>query len=292
MTLALVKWYLRLGGICDYGTLQLGVNFICHNDLWYNGAVNLKEKKGCMMALEVSHVVGGYSQIPVLKDISFDVKDGELVGLIGLNGAGKSTTINHVIGLLTPHKGKITLNGVTIDQDSQAYKQQIAYIPETPVLYQELTLREHLEMTMMAYDLDQQVAWKTAHELLKTFRLDNKLDWFPANFSKGMKQKVMIVCAFLTQAKLFIIDEPFLGLDPLAVNDLLHLIESRKQQGASILMSTHVLDTAQRYCDRFVLLHDGQVKTEGTLSELQAALPEAGELLNDIYLSMTKVDRS
>ncbi|MCT2886672.1 ABC transporter ATP-binding protein [Levilactobacillus brevis] len=244
------------------------------------------------MALEVSHVVGGYSQIPVLKDIIFDVKDGELVGLIGLNGAGKSTTINHVIGLLTPHKGKITLNGVTIDQDSQAYKQQIAYIPETPVLYQELTLREHLEMTMMAYDLDQQVAWKTAHGLLKTFRLDNKLDWFPANFSKGMKQKVMIVCAFLTQANLFIIDEPFLGLDPLAVNDLLHLIESRKQQGASILMSTHVLDTAQRYCDRFVLLHDGQVKTEGTLSELQAALPEAGESLNDIYLSMTKVDRS
>ncbi|GEO70263.1 ABC transporter ATP-binding protein [Levilactobacillus acidifarinae] len=244
------------------------------------------------MALTVSHVVGGYSQIPVLKDISFDVRDGELVGLIGLNGAGKSTTINHIIGLLTPHKGEITINGVTIAQDSQAYKQQIAYIPETPVLYQELTLREHLEMTMMAYDLDQEKAWVTAHELLKTFRLDNKLDWFPANFSKGMKQKVMIVCAFLTQAKLFIIDEPFLGLDPLAVNDLLNLIEQRKQRGASILMSTHVLDTAQRYCDRFVLLHSGQVETEGTLSELQAALPEAGESLNDIYLSMTKVDRA
>lgn len=146
-------------------------------------------------------------------------------------------------------------------------------------------------MAMMAYDLDQDQAWETAKKLLKTFRLANKLDWFPANFSKGMKQKVMIVCAFLTQAKLFIIDEPFLGLDPLAVNDLLHLIQERKAQGASILMSTHVLDTAQRYCDRFVLLHSGQVKTEGTLSELQAALPEAGESLNDIYLSMTKVDR-
>lgn len=244
------------------------------------------------MALTVSHVVGGYSQIPVLKDISFDVKDGELVGLIGLNGAGKSTTINHIIGLLTPQKGTITLNGTTIAQDSQAYKQQIAYIPETPVLYQELTLREHLEMSMMAYNLDQTQAWKTAHQLLKTFRLDNKLDWFPANFSKGMKQKVMIVCAFLAPAKLFIIDEPFLGLDPLAVNDLLNLIEERKKRGASILMSTHVLDTAQRYCDRFVLLHAGQVKTEGTLSELRTALPEAGESLNDIYLSMTQVDRS
>src|SRR5699024_168963 len=136
--------------------------------------------EGMIMALEVSHVVGGYSQIPVLKDISFDVKDGELVGLIGLNGAGKSTTINHIIRLLTPHKETITLNGVTIQQDSQAYKQQIAYIPETPVLYQELTLREHLEVTMMAYDLDHDQAWATAHDLLKTFRLDNKLDWFPA----------------------------------------------------------------------------------------------------------------
>ncbi|RXI79194.1 ABC transporter ATP-binding protein [Levilactobacillus suantsaii] len=244
------------------------------------------------MALTVSHVVGGYSQIPVLKDISFDVRDGELVGLIGLNGAGKSTTINHIIGLLTPHKGKITLNGVTIAQDSQAYKQQIAYIPETPVLYQELTLREHLEMTMMAYDLDQDQAWVTAKQLLKTFRLANKLDWFPANFSKGMKQKVMIVCAFLTQAKLYIIDEPFLGLDPLAVNDLLNLIEERKKQGASILMSTHVLDTAQRYCDRFVLLHSGQVEAEGTLNDLRQALPKAGESLSDIYLSMTEVDRA
>ncbi|MDN6596891.1 MAG: ABC transporter ATP-binding protein, partial [Lentilactobacillus parabuchneri] len=131
-------------------------------------------------------------------------------------------------------------------------------------------------------------AWKRAHQLLKLFRLDNKLDWFPDNFSKGMRQKVMIVCAFLTDAKLFIIDEPFLGLDPLAVNDLLTLISERKKQGTSILMSTHVLDTAQRYCDRFVLLHDGQVRTEGTIEELRQAFPNAGESLNDIYLTLAR----
>lgn len=214
------------------------------------------------MALQVSNLVGGYSQVPVLKDVSFDVKDGELVGLIGLNGAGKSTTINHIIGLLTPFKGSIKINDVTINDDVQQYKKQIAYIPEQPIVYKELTLKEHLELTMLAYDLDQKTAWQRADKLLKLFRLDNKLDWFPDNFSKGMRQKVMIVCAFLTDAKLFIIDEPFLGLDPLAVNDLLNLISERKKAGASILMSTHVLDTAQRYCDRFVLLHDGQVRTE------------------------------
>ena len=243
------------------------------------------------MTLQVTKVVGGYSQIPVLNEVTFDIKDGELVGLIGLNGAGKSTTINHIIGLLTPFKGQIKINGVTLAEDNEAYKKQIAYIPETPILYQELTLKEHLEMTMMAYNLDQVAAWKRADRLLEIFRLDNKLDWSPANFSKGMKQKVMIVCAFITDAPLFIIDEPFLGLDPLAVHDLLDLINEQKAKGASILMSTHVLDTAQKYCDRFVLLHDGQVKTEGTLAELRKALPDAGESLDDIYMSMTKADQ-
>ncbi|EHO50951.1 ABC transporter, ATP-binding protein EcsA [Lentilactobacillus kisonensis DSM 19906 = JCM 15041] len=240
------------------------------------------------MTLEISNLVGGYSQVPVLKDVTFDVKDGELVGLIGLNGAGKSTTINHIIGLLKPFSGSIKINGTTLDEDVKKYKQQIAYIPEAPIVYKELTLKEHLEMTMLAYNLDQDVSWKRAHKLLQMFRLDNKLDWFPDNFSKGMRQKVMIVCAFLTNAKLFIIDEPFLGLDPLAVNDLLNLISERKKQGASILMSTHVLDTAQRYCDRFVLLHDGKVRTEGTIEQLRDLFPDAGDSLNDIYLTLAR----
>ncbi|MDH5104259.1 ABC transporter ATP-binding protein [Lentilactobacillus diolivorans] len=244
------------------------------------------------MTLEVSNLVGGYSQVPVLNDVSFDVKNGELVGLIGLNGAGKSTTINHIIGLLTPFKGTIKINGTTLNEDVKAYKQQIAYIPEAPIVYKELTLKEHLEMTMLAYNLNQEDAWARAHRLLKKFRLDNKLDWFPDNFSKGMRQKVMIVCAFLTNAKLFIIDEPFLGLDPLAVNDLLNLISDRKKQGASILMSTHVLDTAQRYCDRFVLLHNGKVRTEGTLEKLRTLFPNAGDSLNDIYLSLAREGES
>lgn len=240
------------------------------------------------MALDVSHLVGGYSQIPVLKDISFNIKDGELVGLIGLNGAGKSTTINHIIGILTPFSGEIKINGTSITDDVNKYKNQIAYIPETPILYKELTLKEHIETTIMAYQLDENVAWQRANKLLKMFRLDNKLDWFPINFSKGMRQKVMIVCAFITNAKLFIIDEPFLGLDPLAVNDLLKLINNQKEQGSSILMSTHVLDTAQRFCDRFVLIHNGQVRTEGDLNALKDKYGDENSSLNDIYLKLAE----
>lgn len=244
------------------------------------------------MALEIKNLIGGYSRIPVLKGISFQVKPGELVGLIGLNGAGKSTTINHVIGLLRPFSGEITLNGINIQQDPVDYKNQIAYVPETPILYDELTLREHIELTIKAYSLNTEEAWIRARKLLKTFRLDNKLDWFPANFSKGMKQKVMICCALMTNAKLLIVDEPFYGLDPLAVHDLLELIEERKKAGTAVLMSTHVLDTAQRYCDRFVLLANGKVRARGTLDELRQKADKPDESLDDIYLSLARDDQN
>ena len=244
------------------------------------------------MALEIKNLIGGYSRIPVLKGISFQVKPGELVGLIGLNGAGKSTTINHVIGLLRPFSGEITLNGINIQQDPVDYKKQIAYVPETPILYDELTLREHIELTIKAYSLNTEEAWIRARKLLKTFRLDNKFDWFPANFSKGMKQKVMICCALMTNAKLLIVDEPFYGLDLLAVHDLLELIEERKKAGTAVLMSTHVLDTAQRYCDRFVLLANGKVRARGTLDELRQKADKPDESLDDIYLSLARDDQN
>ncbi|MFN6651251.1 ABC transporter ATP-binding protein [Enterococcus gallinarum] len=240
------------------------------------------------MTLQVENVTGGYTQLPVLKNIDFSIADGELVGLIGLNGAGKSTTIKEIIGLLQPHTGKITINGLSLKEDPQAYRKQIGYIPETPSLYEELTLKEHIEVTAMAYDIPKDVALQRAERLLKTFRLENKLDWFPANFSKGMKQKVMVLCAFLIEPSLYIIDEPFLGLDPLAINALLELMNEKKQTGASILMSTHILATAEKYCDKFILLHNGEIRAQGTLSQLQSQFGAEGASLDELYLALTK----
>lgn len=240
------------------------------------------------MTLKVENVTGGYTQLPVLKNIDFSIADGELVGLIGLNGAGKSTTIKEIIGLLQPHTGKITINGLSLKEDPQAYRKQIGYIPETPSLYEELTLKEHIEVTAMAYDIPKDVALQRAERLLKTFRLENKLDWFPANFSKGMKQKVMVLCAFLIEPSLYIIDEPFLGLDPLAINALLELMNEMKQTGASILMSTHILATAEKYCDKFILLHNGEIRAQGTLSQLQSQFGAEGASLDELYLALTK----
>lgn len=239
------------------------------------------------MTLKIDHLTGGYSQLPVLKDISFEIADGEMVGLIGLNGAGKSTTIKEIIGLLQPQKGKITINDVTLAQDPAAYRKQIGYIPETPSLYEELTLKEHIEVTAMAYDIPKEIAFARSEKLLKTFRLDNKLSWFPANFSKGMKQKVMVLCAFLVEPSLYIIDEPFLGLDPLAINALLELMDQMKKEGAGILMSTHILATAEKYCDRFIVLHEGQIRAQGSMAELRGEFGLQDASLDEIYVALT-----
>jgi ABC-2 type transport system ATP-binding protein len=240
--------------------------------------------------LEVENLTGGYTRKPVLKDISFSIEKGELVGLIGLNGAGKSTTIKHIIGIMQPKSGTIRLNGRTFGEDIDAYRSSFSYIPETPVLYEELTLREHLELTAMAYGLDQETFEKRSAELLKEFRMEKRLKWFPAHFSKGMRQKVMIMGAFLVDPDLYIIDEPFVGLDPLGIKSLLDQMEEQKRKGASVLMSTHILSTAERYCDRIILLHNGRVRAMGTMPELRQAFGMPDASLDDLYIAMTEDD--
>lgn len=238
--------------------------------------------------LKVENVTGGYLNLPVLKHINFEVKNGEMVGLIGLNGAGKSTTINEIIGFLTPYEGSISIDGLTLSKDKEKYRQKIGFIPETPSLYEELTLKEHIETVAMAYSIAIDEAFKRAEKLLRQFRLKDKLDWFPMNFSKGMKQKVMIICAFIVDPTLFIIDEPFLGLDPQAIEDLTQLMAEEKAKGKSILMTTHVLDAAEKMCDRFVILHEGKVHAFGSLAELQEEFTMPNARLSDIYMMLTK----
>ncbi|MGL6207432.1 MAG: ABC transporter ATP-binding protein [Lactobacillus panisapium] len=221
------------------------------------------------MVLKIEHLTGGYTGIPVIKDINLEIQPGEALGIIGLNGAGKSTTIKHILGLLRPQKGKIVLNSVELIKQPTEFKRQIAYIPEVPVLYEELTLKEHLELTMMSYQLDEKKAWKRANELLKMFRLDDKLDWMPIYFSKGMKQKVMIVTAFLADTDLLVIDEPFTGLDPLAVSNLIDLIKKAVAQKKMILMSTHILADAEQAISNYAVLNNGKIEVIGRLTDIR-----------------------
>lgn len=241
-----------------------------------------------MAVLEVQQVTGGYTRKPVIKELSFTIGKGELVGLIGLNGAGKSTTIKHIIGTMLPTTGDIRLNGVTLKENMDKYRSAFSYIPETPVLYDELTLREHLQLTAMAYGLDEATLAARSEVLLKEFRMEKRLNWFPSHFSKGMRQKVMIMCAFLVNPSLYIIDEPFVGLDPLGIQSLLDQMDDKKKEGASILMSTHILSTAEKHCDRIILLHEGRVRAQGTMADLRTAFGMPHATLDDLYIAMTK----
>lgn len=241
-----------------------------------------------MSLLTIQDLTGGYTRNPVLKEVSFEVNEREIVGLIGLNGAGKSTTIKHIIGLMEPQSGEIKLKGRRIAEDKEAYRKQFTFIPETPILYDELTLEEHLKLTAMAYGLDQVTYKERVEKLLKEFRMEKRLKWFPAHFSKGMKQKVMIMCAFLVQPSLYIVDEPFVGLDPLGIQSLLDLMKKMKENGAGILMSTHILATAERYCDSFIILHEGRIRAKGNLEELRQQFSMPGATLDDLYIQLTK----
>ncbi|HAO5818549.1 TPA: ABC transporter ATP-binding protein [Listeria monocytogenes] len=245
-----------------------------------------------MALVEVEHLTGGYTKRPVLKDISFAIEEKQIVGLIGLNGAGKSTTIKHITGLMHPKQGTIKINGHQLVEDTETYRRQFSYIPETPVLYEELTLKEHLELTGMAYGISEEELQARMKPLLKEFRLEKKLNWFPAHFSKGMKQKVMIMSAFLIEPKLYIIDEPFVGLDPLGIQSLLNWMDEMRSKGASILMSTHILATAEKYCDTFIIIHQGEIRAEGTLKDLQTNFEMPGASLDEIYIQLTKEEEA
>ncbi|HLS09784.1 ABC transporter ATP-binding protein [Lentibacillus sp.] len=240
--------------------------------------------------LHIADLHGGYTHKNVLHGISFDVYPGEIVGLIGLNGAGKSTTIKHIIGLMHAKKGKVAVNGKTFQENPDTYRNQMAYIPEVPILYDELTLYEHLRLTAMAYNISEADFEKRLPRLLKAFRMEKRLKWFPTHFSKGMRQKVMIMCAFLIEPPLYIVDEPFVGLDPLGIKSYLQLMDGMKADGSGVLMSTHILATAERNCDRFIILHEGQIRAIGTLDQLRKDFHMPDATLDDLYVELTKED--
>jgi len=211
----------------------------------------------------------GYSgkKADVIKAVTLSVKSGEMVGLIGPNGAGKSTTIKGILGLLPVMVGKVEIAGKN---------KTCAYIPEQPVLYDGLTLWEHLELAAAAYEMDREIFVPKAEELLKLFRLTEVKHHLPGTFSKGMQQKVMLILGFLLEPAVYVVDEPFMGLDPRGTKDFLALLDQARAQGAGVLMCTHILDTAEKICSSFVLMNAGTVLTRGTLVEIreQCQLPE------------------
>ncbi|WP_456273677.1 ABC transporter ATP-binding protein [Bacillus sp. AK031] len=232
-----------------------------------------------MNTLNVSIKQGGYETgSALIQDISFSIHPGRILGMIGSNGAGKTTTIKGMMGLLPFMEGE---SGIA---DNVSY----SYIPERPVYYDELTLWEHIEFVGSVENIPHTVYKRKGEELLKKYRLIEHAHQFPSTFSKGMQQKGMIVLALLTEPELLIIDEPFIGLDPNATKLMLRSLEEERERGGGILMCTHVLDTAQRICDEFVVIDRGSVLASGSLDQV---LKECGAEGGSLYDCIPEEER-
>lgn len=237
-----------------------------------------------MSVLTVSNLNKSFDKNLVVKNLSFTLEPGKIVALTGPNGAGKTTTLKCIMGLLNPNAGKIEIIG--IDNRDDRAKQGIAYIPEIPELYPMLTVWEHLQFIALAYDLRH---WgNLADNLLQRLDLFDKRNELCGSLSKGMKQKVSIIYAILHDAQVILVDEPMVGLDPKAIREFKNTLLGLKNEGKAILLSTHMLDTAENLCDEVMIMNKGNLIYKGTLEELKHRLNACKETtLEELFLEVT-----
>ncbi|MCE5200877.1 MAG: ABC transporter ATP-binding protein [Armatimonadota bacterium] len=238
--------------------------------------------------LRVSNLTKYYKKTLAVDSLSFDVRDGEIVGLLGPNGAGKTTVLRCVTGIVQPTDGVIEVEGVNLSTNEEDAKRRIAFVPEVPTPYEMLTVYEHLRFIAMAYQTMDSFE-ERAETLMHRFDLYDKRGDLVLSLSKGMKQKLAIACAFVHDAHVVLLDEPLIGIDPRGVHELKEMITSAKQEGKSILISTHMLDTAERLCDRIIILRKGAIVAEGNLAELhERARMGTDASLEDVFLTLTE----
>jgi ABC-2 type transport system ATP-binding protein len=237
--------------------------------------------------LEVDGLVKQYRKFTAVDQLSFSIRPGEIVGLLGPNGAGKTTAMRCIAGILRPTSGSIRINGYDIVADQARAKAGLAFVPEVPSLYELLTVDEHLKFIAMCFDTVS-VYEQRKQELLDRYDLTDKAGALVATLSKGMRQKLAVACAFVHNSNVLLFDEPLVGIDPAGVREVKDEIARARDAGAAILISTHLLDTAEKTCDRVIIVAHGKKLAEGTLEELRLATHNEGQSLEDIFLQLTQ----
>lgn len=236
--------------------------------------------------LQVNGLVKEYKDYRAVNDLSFSIKPGEIVGLIGPNGAGKTTALRCIAGILRPTQGNILINGHDLIHDQKHAKKGLAFVPEVPSLYELLTVFEHLRFVAMCFD--NLAGFDMKYEmLLRKYHLWDKKDNLVATLSKGMRQKLSVACALIHDANVFLFDEPLIGIDPAGAHELKQELLNARAGGASILVSTHLLDTAEKLCDRVLIMARGKLLAEGTIEELRAHYGMEDKSLEDLFLTLT-----
>ena len=223
---------------------------------------------------------------PAVDGLDLEVRAGELYALLGPNGAGKTTTLRMVAGLLRPDSGDISIFGIDALTDPAAAKQITAWLPDEPLLYDQLTPLEHIEFVAGLWNVPPGVALLRGRALLEQLDLWTQRDERCEGFSRGMKQKAALACALVHDPRLLLADEPLTGLDAGVARQVKDLLSARVRAGATVILTTHILDVAERLADRIGIVRNGRLLAEGTLEELRTQAGDAGTL-EDVFLRLT-----
>jgi ABC-2 type transport system ATP-binding protein len=237
-------------------------------------------------ALDARGLTKVYAGKPAVDHLDLKVRPGELYALLGPNGAGKTTTLRMVTGLLKPDGGSISVFGVDALADPAAAKRIIAWLPDEPMLYDKLTPLEYLDFVAGLWSVPGKIARERAEELLKAFDLWDQRGQRCEGFSRGMKQKAVLAGALIHDPKLLILDEPLTGLDASVARLVKDLLQERVRAGGTVILTTHILEVAERLADRIGVIARGKLLAEGTLEELRARAGASGSTLEDVFLTL------
>jgi ABC-2 type transport system ATP-binding protein len=239
--------------------------------------------------IEFTHVSKSYNKgtIKAVDDLTLTVRSGEVFGFLGPNGAGKTTTIKMIVGLLRPDKGTIVVDGLDTDRDSLRVKSISTYVPDYPAVYERLTGLEYLNFIGDVYGVPRAARLERIGKWLQLFELEGALTNPIQSYSHGMKQKIVLTAALLPGPQVMVLDEPLVGLDPRAAHALKELMREHCDQGRTLFFSTHIMEVAEKLCDRVGIISKGRLVACGTMEELRRG--EAAEAsLESIFLELTE----
>ncbi|MEM9354952.1 MAG: ABC transporter ATP-binding protein [Pseudomonadota bacterium] len=240
----------------------------------------------------MSNLLKSFDDFRAVDNLSFDIRQGEFYALLGPNGAGKTTTLRMVAGLLQPDAGSIEVLGHDARADPIAAKQIMAWVPDEPMIYDKLTPIEYLEFIAGLWGMDPNVARLRAVTLLEQFGLAKHAGERCQGFSKGMRQKVALTGALLHQPQLIILDEPLTGLDAGSARQVKSVLRELVATGVTVIMTTHILEVAERMADRIGVIGNGRLLAEGALHELRAGADRRDQTLEEIFLQIVAQDES
>ena len=239
--------------------------------------------------LRLENISKSYNKgvIKAVDNINLDIKKGEIFGFLGPNGAGKTTTIKMIVGLLKPDSGKVTVGTVDAWQEPIEAKSMISYVPDNPEIYDRLKGIEYLNFMGDMYGIPKEEREKKLNYYLELFSIKDAVGDLIASYSHGMKQKIVLIGALLSNPDLFILDEPMVGLDPKSAFNLKEIMRKMCDEGKTVFFSTHVLEVAEKLCDRIAIINKGKIVALGTMEELKAHAEEKQSLEN-IFLELTE----